>query len=286
MKTKYDNHCPSAEKLSEYFDGESPVDGPIAKHVADCPYCKKVIAAYQAIKNVCSKQVVQVTDSKLSSIRDEFWHRQRELPRHRQFPVTLVLGLAAAFLVAAGVISMVLQQYLSSIPTPMVAKVQEVRPQMATNKNKLSSHYPYYTGNEFKTVGGVIPARSLIGANAGDHFSPVFTSHPNSVGSVPVPIGGNVKQVWTMNSSIPTAKSTLQKALKNLGADCNAISCNGNNIKLQTVMTKRQLVNLVRNCANSGMELLSPQSPQPEQHEFFGNADDPVYYSMEIIPGN
>ena len=52
-------------------------------------------------------------------------------------------------------------------------------------------------------------------------------------------------------------------------------------------MTKLQLVKFVRSCKKAGLNLLSPQAPQPEQHKFRGRPDSIVRYKFDIVtPGN
>jgi hypothetical protein len=56
-------------------------------------------------------------------------------------------------------------------------------------------------------------------------------------------------------------------------------------LRLTMTLNKMQLITFVRNCKNVGMQLVSPEQPQPEQSLFNGSATDSVFILRNFSSG-
>ncbi len=285
-KTVYNDQCPTPEVVGDLFDGTLDFKSEDYRHIKHCNKCQKILAAYAELDQYIKKNAqINNVEPLVQSIRKNVWQIIEEKPAKLNL-FDLMLRTAAGLVIAGGVTYLIVSQYFMSAK---IEKSVSINSQLTSSGNQIKAQtFPYYTGSEYQQLPGSnsdgIPVRSLIGANYGNKFSPVFISEKDAPGSAPASIGTNVKQVW-MTNDIKSSSNKLHLALERVGiADKNIFLVNKNGLmQLQMVMTKSQLVNFVKNCEQSGFELMSPQAPQPEQNEFLGNANDPVYYSMEIL---
>lgn len=286
-KIIHKNQCPSPEVVGDLFDGTLDFKSEDYRHIKQCNKCQKVLVAYAMLdKHIKKNAQINDIEPLVQSIRKNVWQMIEAKPAKLNL-FDFMLRTAAGVVIAGGITYLIFSQYFMSAK---VEKTVGIHSQLTSSGNQVNTQtFPYYTGTEYQHLPGSnsngIPVRSLIGANYGNKFSPIFISEKDAPGSAPVAIGTNVRQVW-MTGDMKSSNKKLHFALERTGiADKNIFLVNENGfMQLQMVMTKSQLVNFVKNCEQTGFELISPQAPQPEQNEFVGNANDPVYYSMEILP--
>jgi hypothetical protein len=282
QKSTLKNQCPALDKISDFFDKRLDLHCREYHHIENCAECQKILNSYLMIQKYCQKKS-NISNNELitSNIRKVFWEQHRIPHKKILFFRPAFIAAAAGLIVAAGAGLLVLLQSAAPIHQN---NANTNHPEM-TAAHISSMKFPYYTGKEYLSGkdNAAIPAHSLIGANFGNGFSPVFISEKKLSGAKPVEIASNVRQVW-IGSNSKSSKDKLFQALKRAGISASDTTQANGNTQLQIVLTKGQLVDFVKDCTHAGFDLLSPQAPQPEQHQFFGNANDPVYYSMEIVP--
>ncbi len=289
-KNKKFEKCPSPEAISAFFDGELAADSPESRHIKSCSECNKILSSYAAIARAlkCMRQdkdCAALVKSITSGV-----HRKLQEPavRNIAFPKH-ILRIAAAAAIIGGVIYFSADSLLKNAPQEKTALAPQAN--LVSNTRAKPDHYPYYTGSDSGVLPGAItenavPLQNLVNVDYGNSFNPVFKVDDSADGKPgnPVPISSSVRQVWVVHNlkdSVATFKNLLER--NGIPRQDVTSGINGNSFKIQTVMTKGQLVNLVKSCKGAGFELTSPQAPQPEQNTFLGKASDPVFFSAELL---
>ncbi|MHB9138437.1 MAG: hypothetical protein ACYC4Q_03445 [Victivallaceae bacterium] len=291
-KNKNLKRCPSPEAISAFFDGELASGSPEFNHIKSCPECNKILSSYVAIDRALKSMRQEKDAAALASSITEGFYRKLQEPVHKSIPFPkYILRIAAAAAVIGGVIYFSADSLLKNTPQKQNTGFAP-QPSLASNAKLKPDHYPYYTGSD---SGGVlndainenaVPLQNLVNVDYGNSFNPVFKVDDSSNGKPgnPVPISSSVRQVWVvpdLKDSVAAFKTMLERS----GIPRKDVTSggSGNSFKVQSVMTKGQLVNLVKACKGAGFELISPQAPQPEQNTFLGKASDPVFFSVELL---
>ncbi len=285
--------CPLPEVISAYFDGTLESGSPEFRHIKSCPECNKVLNSYAAIARALKSMRQDKDTAALVNSITAGVHRKLQAPAPRSIPFTkYILRIAATAAIAGVALYFAANSMIDTKPAKTAAPASPanlVPPQVARqDKQEL---YPYYTGSDSGVLSGAtaenaVPLQNLVNVDYGNSFNPVFKmdSAADGKSGKPAPIGGSVHQVWVV-PDIKDSAITFKKLLDRYGVPQKDISTavNGNSFKAQTLMTKGQLVNLVKSCKGAGFELITPQAPQPEQNTFLGRASDPVFFSVELL---
>jgi len=289
---KKNEKCPLPEVISAFFDGTLESGSPESRHIKSCPECNKILNSYAAIARALkSMRQNKDTAALVSSITDGV-HRKLQEPV-RGIPFTkYILRIAALAAIVGTALYFAASSMLNTEPQKTVTSASTANlvssPVAKLDKQAL---YPYYTGSDSGVLSGAIaenavPLQNLVNVDYGSSFNPVFKLDSDADGKSgkPVPINGSVHQVWVV-PDIKDSVTTFKKILERYSVPPKNISAavSGNSFKAQTLMTKGQLVNLVKSCKGAGFELITPQAPQPEQNTFLGKASDPVFFSVELL---
>lgn len=290
-KNKIFEKCPPVEAVSAFFDGELAADSQEFRHIKSCPECGKILNSYAAIARTlksmrqnkdCATLVNSITAGVYRKLQEPA-DRSIAFPKH-------ILRIAAAAAIISGVIYFFADSLQKDVPQGKSPAIMSQANIVSNTKHK-PDHYPYYTGSDSGVLPGAItenavPLQNLVNVDYGNSFNPVFKVDDSADGKPgnPVPISSSVRQVWVVHNlkdSVATFKNLLERS--GIPRQDVTSGINGNSFKVQTVMTKGQLVNLVKSCKGAGFELTSPQAPQPEQNTFLGKASDPVFFSAELL---
>lgn len=288
-KNKTIERCPSPEAISAYFDGELASNSSEFQHIKSCPECNKILNSYTEIARALKSMRQEKDPGELVSSITEGFYRKLQEPVHKSIPFPKYILRVAAAAIIGGVIFFSADSLLKNTPPK---KNVALTPQASLASKSKPDHYPYYTGSD---SGGVltdainenaVPLRNLVNVDYGNSFNPVFKVDDSADGKSgnPVPIGSSVRQVWVvpdLKDSVTTFKTLLER--NGIPRKDVTSGISGNSFKVQSVMTKGQLVHLVKACKGAGFELISPQAPQPEHNTFLGKASDPVFFSVELL---
>ena len=284
--------CPLPEVISAFFDGTLDANSPESRHIKSCQECNKVLNSYAAIARALKSMRQDKDTAALVHSITAGVHRKLQEPPHSSIPFPkLLLRIAATVLIAGGALYFAASSMLTET-AKNVAPASQPTLAAATipNKDKQES-YPYYTGSDSGVFSGAtaenaVPLQNLVNVDYGSSFNPVFKmdNAAKEKSGKPVSIGGSVHQVWVV-PDLKDSAATFKQMLERCSVPPKDISAavSGNSVKVQTVMTKGQLVNLVKACKGAGFELITPQAPQPEQNTFLGRATDPVFFSVELL---
>ncbi len=282
--------CPPPAVISAFFDETLEAGSPESIHIKSCPECNKILSSYAAIARALkSMHQSKDTAAMVSSITAGV-HRKLQMPAPRSmlFP-KYALRIAATVLIAGVALYFAASSMLNTEPLQTIAPVSPAN--LAAAPRDKQELYPYYTGADSGVFSGAIaenavPLQSLVNVDYGNSFNPAFKLDNTTDGKSgnPVPINSSVHQVWVV-PDLKDSAATFKQMLERYGIPQKDINTaiNVNSVKVQTIMTKAQLVNLVKSCKGAGFELISPQAPQPEQNTFFGRASDPVFFSIELL---
>jgi hypothetical protein len=284
--------CPLPEVISAYFDGALEAGSPEARHIKSCPECNKVLNSYAAIARALkSMRQTKNTAALVSSITAGV-HRKLQEPLRSSIPFTkYILRIAATALIAGVALYFAASSMLNTAPQKVAVPTSQPNLAAAAAKQDKQELYPYYTGSDSGVLSGAIaqnavPLQNLVNVDYGNSFNPVFKldSSVDGKSGKPVQINGSVHQVWVV-PDLKDSASTFKTLLERYGVPQKDISTavSGNSFKVQSLITKGQLVNLVKSCKGAGFELITPQAPQPEQNTFSGRASDPVFFSAELL---
>ncbi|MDD3118334.1 MAG: zf-HC2 domain-containing protein [Victivallales bacterium] len=284
--------CPSFEDISAFLDGELSPDAPVYAHIAACPRCRRRLDEYREIDARIATAITTATPEGLSERIKAAVARENATIR---FPhLHRILSLAAAFAVCCGVVFYIVTDKTVP-PTVPIGNQQEVA--LSGTHDDGHAHAVASAPNASAPADIVthsspdsafISAGSLVGASYGGTSAPVFTDAMASIDRrrKPVDIAAQVQQVWAVGNT-EDAALLLTGFLKKMHVPENNIRLihNGNSLRLIAGLTKLELVHLVRACRASGLELLSPAAPQPEQNVFTGKGSTPIVYYAEFVVG-
>jgi hypothetical protein len=286
-------NCPTLEQLSDLFDNKTVLPVELTKHIQVCPACKQKLSEFRMLELTLKRHLITSVPENLIADIKAGVHRkldETETPHH-DFP-RMFLKIAAAFVI----ISFAIFYSTNIFRTPTVKRpAQRIYPvKMEPTVSYDNDHFtPYYSSDYSGIMPGVItensiPLNNIVGANYGGNREPVFQVNNLSNGqNSPVTIAPSVHQVWIATKP-EKAALMLNKNLHDLKvAPFNTKITEENGEFSGTVnLTKMQLVKLVRLCKQDGMDLLSPQAPQPEHDKFSGKPDTRIIYRFDIVsPG-
>jgi hypothetical protein len=282
------NDCPPFENLSGFFDDAVELSAAETKHLVNCPACAQRLVEFRVLELTLKHQLTAATPKHLIKNIKASVHRElaaNNQPTHHFRPF---LKIAAAF----AIISFAF--FYGNIffrPAQFKTTSKSIYPtQTTTNETKQANEpTPYYNNQQpgfwpNTITENSIPLDNIIGANYGGIRQPVFQiNNLPDAKNAPVRIANSVHQVWiTPTPEVAVNKiNTILKQLKISPANSKIVECNGQfdgTIKL----TKMHLVKFVRQCKQAGLDLLSPQAPQPEQNRFSGIPTTTVNYSFTI----
>lgn len=266
------DECPAFELVSAYYDGELAADDSVCRHIAACPLCAEALAACAAIDKRLGEHFLAALDDGLedriaAGVAEKINHASRSI----SFPVMLTRIAASLFIGAlAGLVTMSVVDWRPPKESPSAAAAEKKAPVR-----------PAWAGESGFTGGGVIPYSNFSKVSFGD--SPGAPAG-RSAAAGPVLIPGQVRQVW-VSGDLNRTRGLIENFVAGEGIPSNRVmlSSKGDGLKLNVRLTKRQLVDLVRECAASGSELLTPKAPQPEQSSFIGSAAAKVQYNAEFF---
>lgn len=282
--------CPPVETVCAFHDGEISHDSPEARHIAGCEACRRILEAYELIETrLRNKLKIENPEALIERVKQGVYAKLEQPVRSKVIPLYFIRA-AAVFLIC----SVVLLYGVNSMHRGQTASRESIAVASSSPANEdMLRKFPYYTGNDNGVFPGAvtensIPLRDFVGVNYGDSEDPVFESAQSrrNFPEKPAEIAGKVHQVWIYSD---TAKA--DKDLKNFLNQLNVPEVNtnltvtNNELKGNIRLTKLQLVKLVKQCSNAGFELVSPQSPQPEQKIFMGNGDSTVNYQINVVNG-
>lgn len=279
--------CPPRAELSAFCD-DCPAQESTAPHVAGCPECAGVVEAYRRIGRMIADSARELPDMDAlnkricAAIRVE---RARP-PGFRQIFFSRLGKVAAVLMVGAltGVTGLHIGQRIW--PGGDDAPESLAGPPSTGGGGKTAAlpDLPYYTGLDFSLRNAnSIPIQSLAAANYGDD-APVFAAVKGAARPlVYADIEPQVRQVWVMPETGFSA-SELQDFLRRQEIVNSSLERSSRGtLVLHAVLTKEQLVKLVRFLDSRRFDLLSPAAPQPEQKYFLGKPADMVGYTAEFV---
>lgn len=286
--------CPSSEQLSAFFDNASDLPATLTGHIGSCPACKQKLGEFYLLSLYLKHYLNAATPDNLIENIKLAIHKKLHggSPTQHRFPA-LLFKIAAAFVIFSFVLFYSIDSVKpSTVKKPIQSTYQIKHPQLGSRYNDRMT--PYYSNEHSGFMPGTItensiPLHDIVGANYGSsNHEPVFQvnnvpDEENSTTSI-APV---VHQVWVTENP-GKAATILADTLKCLHiAPVNVkISAANGGFMGNVTLTKLQLVKLVRHCKQAGLDLLSPQAPQPEQNKFRGRPDSQVEYSFDIVSPN
>ena len=296
--------CPSLSDLSAYFDGENVENkAAIKEHVESCPVCREELRFFEKVASATSVKLSAEEAEKLTRRISAGFHRKiavnREEPRILGFPILFMARAAAMFVLCGGVGFLVIKQFNGNpgtpVKTPRGAALQVYN---SADPSAVEASLGPTPGHELNSV-AALPAAKLVPPSSVDveNLSPVsfggedaFAKAVRNIYSVksktPANIKDSVHQVWVTPENADSYHTIrmLVDALKLSPAAVSMRTIPGG-LRLTMTLNKMQLITFVRNCKNVGMQLVSPEQPQPEQSLFNGSATDSVIYTTEFLSG-
>ena len=286
MNNQFRANCPSAEELSEYFDGFSPRAEEIKAHLAECASCRKSIDAYATLDTLISEETKapEALEQKIiaACLADG---EQREADasiagiigeaRARQSRAWSFMRYAALFIATAAIASLITLRITQNKPQLAVVSAPVAMSADAPDGNygyslaeRLSEHRnSALNANNLEAV-------SVNGGNA--------RNHKNTAERKLTILPDVVSHVWHSNDTAAAAKFlTHLKGVKftELGEGdelgIRTFTCTASDTDLQA------LTNTLYK--QPGWSLLSPALPQPNEDSkiFFRNR--PVKYVVTLV---
>jgi hypothetical protein len=247
------NKCPSLETLSAFFDGEIDRNSPDAVHIRECPECSAVIKEYSKIDDCIKKSVLEAAPPDLNErIKNKVHSKlEKENGKPPTLAFSIFLKTAAALIICSALTFYTINSF---------------------RKNKTSETSPVNPASRLN-VEGIIPL---------ENFSEVSFNSGKNKKSIKVP--DNVKQVWSIRNMEEANRKIMNVAAEmKPGPQKFRLSKEKNTLRLNTTMTKAQLVRFIRKCVSEGFRLLSPSAPQPEHKNFSGDPKDKVNYKSDFV---
>ncbi len=291
MTIETEHDCPKLEQLSGFYDNALELPDSVIKHINNCPQCTAHLKQFRMFDMAIEKQLsAAIPKNLIENIKTKV-HEELATPLKSSQPVyKLFLKLAAAFAIISFVAFYGTDLFTSGEvkhphPVQRIYPVQTIQP-ANQNSNVIT---PYYNNRQPNFLSGTltensIPLNNIIGVNYGGTREPVFqienqADNKNTLST----IAPTVHQVW-ISSNPAQAVARFKGIIKNLNiAPTTKVKELNGEFSGTIDLTKMQLVKLVRACKQSGLDLLSPQSPQPEQNKFRGKPNSQVKYSFDIL---
>ena len=286
--TRTPSACPDAEVIGAYFDGELSKETPEAIHIAACPECAKVIAAYdltwKALKGKLAIAVPGDLESRiLASVKSRVKPSSTIL-----FPaVALRIAAVVAVLLTAAIVFVMLWNEggggsdLLGAKTVAVGKEGKAAPTPFPPTMTAAPEFSARPAGKPAVSGDVTLLPNLRPASFGIRSyegGATDSGKPASIAS----IGDSVRQVWVVNN-LEQRAAEFPRLVKAVGGACGQPVLQKDRTELRASLTKAQLVNLIRRCAAAGFKLTSPEQPQPEQEHFSDGSDEPVAYCADLV---
>jgi hypothetical protein len=298
--------CPGSEMLSLWLDGELDQEErvQVEAHLRSCPDCRKWVDADKRIDEAFTRYLDQSLHRDLpfrilAGVRRElerepigtvspFPHRTHLGPSFFRIAASIVVGIGAVLLSIR-----FFSENHSSGSSSGLPRVSAPIPSMESSDafdHAVTNRDIRFLGNrrESAQLGhdhGAVALTEMTAVSSDGKLRDAITS-AQGLDRVPQSIAANVHHVWAVQDLDSVQRDIAVFAEKNQIAEKKRVLAEnkkGNGVKLNLRLTKGQLVDLVRECSESGMELLSPQPPQPETSLFTGDADTVVQYNADFV---
>ena len=282
------NDCPPFKNLSGFFDDAVELSATETKHLVNCPSCAQRLVEFRILELTLKHQLTAAIPKHLIDKIKANVHRELAATKPTTHYFRPLLKIAAAFAIISFAFfygNYFFQPTQLQHPAPRIYPARTISNATQQANEPISYYQNQQPGFWPNTITeNSIPLDNIIGANYGGVREPVFQVNnlPDAKNS-PVRIAKSVHQVW-ITATPEVAVDKIDKILKQLKvstANSKIVKLNGEfngTIKL----TKMQLVKFVRQCKQAGLDLLSPQAPQPEQNRFSGTPTTKVNYSFTI----
>ena len=292
---KNDQCCPEIEELSGFYDNALELQPEVITHINNCPLCMEKLAQFKMLDRVIKQQLsTSIPENLIDKIKTQV-HQELAIPHKPSQPIYgLLFKIAAAFAIisfAAFYSTNLFNSTSVNHPNHSLQKIHPVQTIESSQQNN-NEITPYYNNKQPNFLpgtmtGSTIPLDNIIGANYGGSREPVFhINHQNDKKNTLISIAPTVHQVWLSQNPVQ-AVNRLKEIMKSLNITPAKITGLNGEFSGTITLTKMQLVKLVRACKQSGLDLLSPHAPQPEQDKFSGKPATQVKYKFNILaPGN
>ncbi|NOY74289.1 MAG: hypothetical protein GXP32_00665 [Kiritimatiellaeota bacterium] len=283
-----DLHCPSREALSAYFDGEAPDASSIAEHLDECPECSERLKYFAGLAADLKSEFQKRSDETFTRNLPNVLRRKiRKNASARSTPFPLFLKVAAMFAAAAVVIISLISENPNdepsvSPPSKSIDPIVFLGDGLEPDKGRLTFLPVPSDTTLFESP--PINASDLTPVATARHTDSRASSFPtkNAPAENPESITRSVRQTWSV-ANLESAIVKFKKAVP-VKAKLSERRDGGGNLILNVVLTKKELAELVRKCADAGFDLLSPAQPQPEQRIFRGDSTSKVSYTAVLVP--
>ena len=290
-----DPACPNADELSALHDSMGTAT--TAKHVAACPRCQAMLAAYAKLDAMIGRTAAPAADLAAKI-------KARCLKESRTPQRTFVmwpkenawkLGAAAAATLAIGGLLMVYtgeSENMRGANQLAAAKTDD-----PSNHAVISSAAPTLA----ETRVNILPAAGPNGANAQVRAMAEMASSSNpdnapfrSVGVAAGQgndaagtatfqvIGDAVQHVWVV-ADVKAAANIFRHCVPRHHSPVTDISANGR-ILYRVVVSDRDMQAFVDRLNDAGLSLVSPTLPQPGAGQSLQILGKPVLYTVELVP--
>lgn len=282
MERDSDSKCPSQETVSSYYDGELDADSLDARHIKNCPACSEHLKYFAKLATDLKKEMSFFTpDGYTESLREVLKKRVKQEVTSPPLSFPFLLKISAMFAGAALIIITLLTDDGKCPAIPSFSRSADPIVFLGDAKNVGSKEMtslpvPSSDANGFadSTIDMSNFHHVATGANTGvtTRFKPTTSTKVDK----PKVIMANVRQTWSV-SDLGKAEKVFRRA------NATFVKNKDGNLRMNVVLTKKELANLVRASFNAGFKLLSPAQPQPEQKVFEGDSDTKVSYTAILV---
>ena len=281
------------EELSAGFDGELSGDRQkeISDHLDLCLECRKKFDAYIAIDKKIKEAVFVATEEEqlrqrlLVGVRTKLATAKNAAGKRSGliWMSPVFLRIAASVIVCIGLGVYAVGKFYGAGAGNIDSGVVS-----SGTHNSFADDTSRYRAKNSGSGSISLPDFTAAGYN-GRRNSAISNPQPPLKDSSPEYITNNVRHVWVvgnLNNVVDDIRDFARKHDIPVNKVVMSENHRKNGIKVNLRLTKKQLIELVRHCADSGLELVTPQAPQPECRKFFGNLDVPVQYNADFILNN
>ncbi len=263
--------CPAKETLNEFFDGHLDAESPEHIHISSCHQCRKTLDDYTIIAESIKKSFSQSVPKNLDSRILGGVERRLRLEQPPRPLIPMILRVAASIAAAALIVVIFLKESGKSRATSLVDDTREEYPPPALTEQRPTHDF---TPTLHHSPGQAIHSQNISPASTAHAPTPRFVEDVSD--EKPAAIHKEVRHIWVTRN--PDEASAIIRAATNKKNILMLQKNDLGDIEAELIITKAQLVSLVRKCHAAGFSLLSPAQPQPEQSLFFGNKNDDVKY--------
>lgn len=262
---KNEKGCPGTEQISAYFDKECKNPEMIEQHLKECPECQAFFDALSKIDYSLKHGVRNQTGSD-EEISAQILKRVHETVGEfkkpgKRFFLSPVQWRAASLLLIAGALGyFIWDDYQARHGMPEL-------PMRVESSAKVPAALASFSGGTPLQMKELKPV----------YFAAAGTIADGSADSAV--ISPEIRHVW---QGPHLSRESLQKLLSKLNLHPIRLELTGSQWNIAFKCTKLQAVHFVRELANVGYQLLSPDQPQPESSKFRGSAEDSVFYTAII----